>query len=258
LAATLAVAVALTWWLDAILLHRVANGSDHAVRLAAIDTYVGVDSWYTLARACGITALVCAYASVLLGLVGQSRPLGSPGRGPGLALHRYTGLLTLTLAGAHALVPYLALDPPYGGWRTGFLPFAQPVSWGIQAAAWESLGILAFYLLLITGPTYYLMRRRPRAWASVHRLTAVLYGLAVAHTVLLGTDFIVSGPARVAILIAQIPLLLLAARRLVPRPAEPRRALRWSGAVLAAAGSAAMAALAVLVAAGDYSPGMRL
>ena len=263
LVATIAVAVGLTWWIDAVLTHRVDNGTDHAVRLAAILTYVGVDDYYTLARACGISALIFAYVSILIGLMLPSRRQrvpepGSPKSGSVMALHRYAGLLTLALIAAHVVLPYLALDPPYGGWRTGFVPFAQPVSWGIQAAAWESLGILAFYLLAVSGPTYYVMRGRPTAWMALHRLTAVVYALAVAHAVLLGTDFIVFGPARVAILAAQIPVLVLAARRLAPGRTDRRHRLRWGAAGLAAAGSAAMAAFTVLVATGDYSPGMRL
>ncbi len=284
-------AAGLTWWFDAILLHRVANGTDHGTRLAAILTYVGVDGSYTLARALGLTALVFAYVTVMLGLV----PLLRAGGPTGVlgALHRQVGAVTIALVAAHATVPYTSAVPPYGGWRTALVPFGQPVSWGLKAAAWESLGILALYLLVLTAPTYWLVRRRRRAWAAAHHLTAAIYGLAVAHAFLLGTDFMVSGPLRVVLLAAQIPLLALLAIRLAPdsAPAEnlcavagsltpglipstgkgniaevngrgtrplPGATLRWLCAALVGLASAGMAALTFLTATGEYAPGMRL
>jgi hypothetical protein len=246
-----AVAAATTWWFDRVLTHRVANGSDHAVRLAAILPYVGVDRAYTLARAFGLTALLFAYATLLVGLLRPSGRLS--------ATHRQLGLTTLALVAGHAAVPYASELPPYGGWRTGFIPFAQPVSWGIRAASWQSLGILAFYLLALTGPTYYLVGHRTAAWAMVHRSAVAVYALAVAHAVLLGTDFLVHGPTRIALLAAQIPLLVLIAVRLAPRRADARwRRVRWASAAGAVAGSAGLAALTVLVATGDYAPGVRI
>jgi DMSO/TMAO reductase YedYZ heme-binding membrane subunit len=246
------VAAGVTWWIDAVLLHRVGNGTDHAARLAAVLTYVGVDGWYTLARALGITALIFAYASLLLGLAG---PRDSPHLA---AIHRQIGVVTVALVAGHAALPFASVFEPYGGWRTSFVPFDQPVSWGIHAASWESFGILAFYLLLVTGPTYYLVHRHERAWAMVHRLTVLVYGLSVAHAILLGTDFIVTGPARVGLLAAQVPVLVLMARNIAPASASSHPTLRWAGTIAVGAASATMAALAVLVATGRYSPGMRL
>lgn len=248
-------AAGLVWWLDSVFLHRVANGTDHAVRLAAILTYVGVDGSYTLARAFGVAALVFAYLSVLVGLV-MAGGTGPRALGP---LHRQAGLVTLALVAAHATLPFTSVYEPYGGWTTAFVPFAQPVSWGIRAASWESLGILAFYLLVVTGPTYYLVRRYRGAWTVVHRLTMAVYGLSVAHAFLLGTDFIVQGPARVALLAGQVPLLALLARRLAPpgRSVVHPSVRSW-GAVVAGLGAAALTALTVLVATGDYAGGRPL
>lgn len=264
-------AAGLTWWMDVILVHRVAAGTDRAVRLAAVLTYVGVDGTYTLARALGITAMVFAYATVVLGLLPPG-PNGDAVRNwPGTlhrqagTLHRQAGAVTLALVAAHAAVPYSSVVPPYGGWRTNFVPWAQPVSWGLKAASWESLGVLAFYLLVLTGPTYYLVRRRRRAWRMVHRVAVVAYALAVAHVFLLGTDFLVAGPARLALLAAQVPLLLLVCRRLAsevaPTDGRARRLaprVRWTGAVISGAAAAGLAALTVLSATGEYAQGMRL
>ena len=253
-------AAGLTWWTDVSLLHRVSNGTDHAVRLAAVLTYVGVDGSYTLARACGIAALVFAYAAVLLGLW-PARPGSGRDRSGAAslvgALHRQVGAVTLVLIAGHLVLPYSSAVAPYGGWRTGLLPWGQPVSWGVKAASWQSIGILAFYLLILTGPTYWLFRSRPVAWRIGHRLTIVAYGLAVAHAFLLGTDFLVSGPARLALLAAQVPVLLLLCLRLAPATSS-RNPLRWSLSLLAAAASAGMTVLTVLSATGEYAHGMRL
>jgi DMSO/TMAO reductase YedYZ heme-binding membrane subunit len=256
-------AAGVTGWIDVILSNRVANGTDHAVRLAAILTYVGTDGSYTLARACGITALLCGYVSMVMGLLaGRLRVSEAPSRWPE-AIHRQAGLVTLALVTAHAVLPYTSVYPPYGGWRTSFLPFGQPVSWGIRAASWESLGILAFYLLILTGPTYYLVGRFRRGWSVVHRLAAGIYALSVAHAFLLGTDFLVSGPARVALLAGQVPLLALVAARLARGRTRPgdgpvRRRILAAAALAAGGGSVGMAVLAGLIAAGTYSPGLRL
>ena len=245
------VAAGLTWWLDAVLAHRVVTGSDHALRLAAVLTYVGVDGSYTLARAFGLSALIFAYVTMVLGLL--------PGRARSSPLHRQTGMVTLALVVGHATIPYTSVLPPYGGWRTGFVPFGQPVSWGIRAASWESLGILALYLLLLSGPSFYLLGDRRRGWAALHRAVMVVYALSVAHAFLLGTDFLVAGPARAALLLAQVPILGLLARRLAPPAAAAgARSLRWLASGVAGAGSAGLAALGLLVATGSYAPGMRL
>ena len=51
------------------------------------------------------------------------------------------------------------------------------------------MGILAGYLALLLGPTYYLRRRiGAKRWRLVHRATVVVFALAVAHSLGSGTD----------------------------------------------------------------------
>ena len=265
LVAIVAVAALGTWGLYTYLVGRVDAGTDNALRLAAVLVYVGITNAYTLARALGIVALVLAYASVVLGLeLGRRRARSRPA--PPLAglVHRQIGLVTLALAAAHAAVPFTALDPPYGGWRTVTVPFGQPVSWGRHAAAWESLGILALYLGLITGPTFWLLRGRPRVWTALHRAAMGFYALAVGHTFLVGTDFMVQDPARVALLAAQVPLAALLAARVRPHPtpaATPAAGpavpvWRWAAFGLGAAATAGLVVLTVLVATGTAGRGI--
>lgn len=258
LAIVVGVAAGVTAVIDELLLTRVRAGTDNSLRLAAILPYVGIDDSYTLARALGITALIFAYGSVLLGLVTAGRraryrpvnPLTS-------TLHRQIGVLTLALVAAHAAVPFASAYTPYGGLATQFLPFGQPWQWGTRATNSESLGILAFYLGVLTGPTFYLAGRLRRGWLVLHRVTVAVYVLSVLHTFFLGTDFLVSGPARVTILAAQIPLIVLSVRRLHVA-AGPRRTARWAATGAGMAGCAVLAALTVLVATGTYAGGMQL
>jgi methionine sulfoxide reductase heme-binding subunit len=54
---------------------------------------------------------------------------------------------------------------------------------------WTGLGIVAGYLGALLGLTFYVRRRiGPRLWRQAHRLTIVVYALAVAHTLGAGTD----------------------------------------------------------------------
>lgn len=251
------VAAAVTAGIDEVFLARVRAGTDNALRLAAFVNYVGVDGSYTLARALGIAALVLAYAAVVLGLIAaeQRQVRGWPSPLLGVA-HRQAGLMTLVLVAGHVAVPFTSVFAPYQGWPTALVPFDQPVSWGIRAATWESFGILAFYLAILAGPTFYLLRRRPRWWIALHRVTLVVYVLSAAHAFLLGTDFLVSGPARVALLAAQVPLLVLAGRR-VARSGMARVPRRLAGGVVAAT-TGGLTVLSVLVATGTFAGGMRL
>lgn len=263
LAGLAALAGGATWGLYRYLSGRVAAGTDAALRLAAVLVYVGVTNAYTLARALGIVALALAYASVLLALwIGFRRSRSEAVPGLVSVAHRQLGLLTLAVAAAHATVPFTSLDPPYGGWRTVTVPYGQPVSWGRHAAAWESMGIVALYLGVLTGPTFYLLRGRLRAWAVVHRAALAVYALSVAHAFLLGSDFMAQGPARVALLGAQVPLLAVAGVRLAPsgRRRSPRvpPVVGWSLAAGAMGAAAGMAVLAGLVAAGVAGRGLTL
>lgn len=251
-------AAGITAAIDALLLARVHAGTDHALRLAAILTYVGIDGSYTLARALGITALVFAYGSVLLGLVAAGREHRyRPARPLVPVLHRQTGVLTLILVAAHVAVPFSSPYTPYGGWRTQLVPFGQPWQFGPHAIDYESLGILAFYLGVLVGPTYYLAGRFRRGWPVVHRLAVGVYVLSVLHAFFLGTDFLVRGPARVALLAAQVPLIVAATHR-VRLATKPAGTARWVLAGAGAAGCGAVVALTVLVATGRFAAGMQL
>lgn len=220
--AGLILAVGALWWvIYAVLNARVAAGTDAAVQLAPMDPYLGVDRVHVAARALGIVGLAVSAAAVAAGLVGSDRRRRPHPAGGWLArTHRELSMLTLVLIAGHAALPFASDVPPLGGWRTATVPFAQPQAWGTTARWAESVGILAFYAMLLLGPSYYLARRWHRGWALAHRLALFAYIAGIVHIVVLGSDFAVRGLPRVVLIAAQVPLLLLLARRL--RPSRPR------------------------------------
>ncbi|HET6794895.1 MAG TPA: ferric reductase-like transmembrane domain-containing protein, partial [Acidimicrobiales bacterium] len=189
LALVVVVAAGVVVGLDALFAARVRAGTDAALRLSVILNWVGVDRVYVLARALGIGALVMAAGSVVAGLeAGRRRSLGRR-PGPRLnVLHRQLSLVTVALVAAHAFTPFASAVAPEGGWSTALVPLGQPVSWGTGAGLAESAGILALYLMVVLGPTWYVARSRPRVWWTAHRAALVVYVLAVVHTLFLGTD----------------------------------------------------------------------
>lgn len=213
----LAIAVAAVVWVtvDQTLSARAARGVDAAQQLAPIYPYIGVDNVYIAARALGFTALVLAWLSVFSGLLAGTGRADRPGSRSRLGqLHRPASLLVVVLAAAHAALPYLSVFPPYGGWRTAALPLAQPYSWGTTATYAESAGIIGLVLFALLGPTYYLAGRWRHGWATAHRFVVVAYLLAVGHALVMGSDLLVRGYPRIALIAAQVPLLIAAGLRL--------------------------------------------
>lgn len=209
------VSAALVVVFDAVLEARVRAGSDNALRLSVLLPYVGVGSRYVLARAFGLAALVLSGASVGVGLeLGRRRALRRSVPGILGLVHRQLSVIAIGLVAAHVVLPYTGSVTPFGGWPTSLVPFDQPYSFGTRGTIFESFGIVAFYLLVLLGPTYYLLRGHRRLWASMHGLTAGAYGLAVLHALFLGSDFVVGGATQVALIAAQLPLTVLLARRL--------------------------------------------
>ncbi len=95
------------------------------------------------------------------------------------------------------------------------MPQQSPV-----AALGYTLGVLSFYGAVVLGPSYYLRRRLgPRVWLVAHQFAALVYALALWHTLALGPNVRVDGPWRVAVWVAQVPILALLAVRLW----QPRR-----------------------------------
>ena len=126
------------------------------------------------------------------------------------AVHEALSLTTLAMVALHgvSLLGDSFLNPGLGGIA---VPFA-----GAYRPLWTGLGIVAGYGLAALGLTYYLRDRIGAArWRKIHRLTAVFWLLAVAHTIGAGSD-------------AAQPWFLAAAGAMVI-PAFALLVLRWLG-----------------------------
>lgn len=141
-------------------------------------------AWWLASRASGIVALALITISVGLGLTMAGRIMSVPGRARVLtALHEQTalaGLLAIVIHGI-TLLGDAYLDPGLAGISIPGAIDYRPL--------WTGLGIGAGYLAAALGLSFYLRRSiGTRLWRRAHRLTIVVYALAVAHTVGAGTD----------------------------------------------------------------------
>ena len=137
--------------------------------------------WIT-SRAAGGAAMLLASTSVLVGLM-MSSSRRSPNRRDLRVLHEALSLATLAMVGLHgvSLLGDAYLNPGVTGLLIPFLGKYRPL--------WTGLGIIAGYGLAALGFSYYLRDRigAPR-WKRLHRLTAVFWLLAIAHTIGAGSD----------------------------------------------------------------------
>ncbi len=175
--------------------------------------------WWLVSRASGIVALVLISLSVLMGLAMATRSVRRPAwRRALVRLHEHVALVALAAIAVHgaALLGDHWLKP---GLRGITVPFAMS-----YRPQFTGLGIIAGYLAVLLGPSFYLRRRiGARRWRKLHRATAVVWLLSVVHTLGSGTDrsklwleLIVFAPG--------VPIIyLLVLRMLQSRSAEPRR-----------------------------------
>jgi methionine sulfoxide reductase heme-binding subunit len=137
--------------------------------------------WIT-SRAAGGAALLLASASVAVGLMMSSkRP--SANKRDLRAVHEAMSLTTLAMVALHglSLLGDSYLNPGVAGIAIPFVGFYRPL--------WTGLGIVAGYGLAVLGLTYYLRDRIGAArWRRLHRLTAVFWLAAIAHTIGAGSD----------------------------------------------------------------------
>lgn len=137
--------------------------------------------WIT-SRAAGGAALLLASASVAAGLMMSSRRPSANKRDL-RAVHEAMSLTTLAMVALHglSLLGDAYLNPGVAGIVIPFVGFYRPL--------WTGLGIVAGYGLAALGLTYYLRDRIGAArWRRLHRLSAVFWLAAIAHTIGAGSD----------------------------------------------------------------------
>jgi methionine sulfoxide reductase heme-binding subunit len=162
--------------------------------------------WIT-SRAAGIAALLASTAAVALGLLMSTRLRKSPDLRP---MHEALSLATIGAIVVHAvaLLGDSFMKPSLADIT---IPFASSYQ-----TLWTTTGIVAGWMLIILGLSYYARGRiGPARWRSLHRFTALAWVLGIVHAVGEGTDagagwFLLTAAALI------LPTAALLARRLTP------------------------------------------
>jgi sulfoxide reductase heme-binding subunit YedZ len=179
--------------------------------------------WWLVSRASGIVALVLISLTVILGLAMATKILGRRCAKRTVAkLHEHIALTALLAIGAHglALLGDHWLKPGLTGITVPFALTYRPQFTGV--------GIIAGYLALLLGPSFYLRRRiGTRRWRRIHTLIIVSWMLSVAHTLGTGTDAHLLW-LRAIVFAPGIPIVYLLVLRLLrgataARPQNPHR-----------------------------------
>jgi sulfoxide reductase heme-binding subunit YedZ len=174
-------------------------------------------AWWLASRASGVVALVLLSLTVLIGLAMAAKLFRRRGAARQLlGAHEQLALAALATTAVHGLT--LLGDP----WlHPGLAGIAIPFTIGYRPA-FTGLGILAGYLAALLGLSFYLRRRiGPQLWRRMHRLTVVVWGLAMVHVIGAGTD--ASSPwLRTLLLAIAAPVVVLTAKRSLSRPAPAR------------------------------------
>jgi methionine sulfoxide reductase heme-binding subunit len=170
--------------------------------------------WIT-SRAAGVVALLASSAAVTLGLLMGGRLV----RGHTVTLrttHEALSLATIAALVVHALAllgdGYLS--PSLADVTIPFVSSYQRV--------WTTTGIVAGWMLIALGLSYYARRRiGPARWRRLHRFTALAWLLGVLHGLFEGSDAAAAW-FLLAVAAAAVPAgALLAARLAAAPPASP-------------------------------------
>jgi methionine sulfoxide reductase heme-binding subunit len=140
--------------------------------------------WWLVSRAAGIVGLVLISLSVILGLAMAAKVVRRPSlKRAAVGLHEHLALTALGAVVIHglALLGDHWLNP---GWQGITIPFALGYRPGFTG-----IGIIAGYLAVLLGPSFYLRRRiGARRWRRLHRATVLIWLLSAVHTLGAGSD----------------------------------------------------------------------
>jgi len=149
---------------------------------SVIATAAGPHLFWLTSRAAGIVALVLSSVSVSIGLLMGGQLLR--GRGPDLRVtHEALSLATLAALAVHGLT-LIGDSYLHPNLADVAIPFV-----GSYKTLWTSIGIIAFWGLLILGLSYYARTRiGAQRWRKLHRFTALAWALGIVHSLGMGTD----------------------------------------------------------------------
>ena len=180
--------------------------------------------WWLVSRASGVVAVMLVSLSALIGLAMAGKLVPARYKRDVMSLHEQVAIVVLAAIALHAgsLLGDAWLRPGLAGITIPFAVRYRP--------AFTSAGIIAGYLAVLLGPTFYLRRRiGARLWRRLHRATPLIWLLAVIHTLGAGSD--ASSLWLRCLVLLPVPLIVyvLAVRMLArqhsitARPANGRR-----------------------------------
>ena len=174
--------------------------------------------WWLVSRASGVVALVLISLSVLIGLTMAAKVVRRPGHKRALVrLHEHLALVALAAIAVHGLA--LLGD----GWlKPGLRGITVPFALSYRPA-FTGLGIIAGYLAVLLGPSFYLRRRiGARRWRKLHRATVAVWALSAVHAIGAGTDARTLW-LRCVVVVPIAPAAYLLALRVLARRTAPAR-----------------------------------
>jgi sulfoxide reductase heme-binding subunit YedZ len=151
--------------------------------LSAVTTDPSRYLFWITSRAAGTAALVLASATVGFGLVMGGKLLKGGGGPDRRTIHEILSLSVMVAIAVHALalVGDSYLHP-------SLLDVTVPFVFSYKTLA-TSIGIVAGWGMIFLGLSYYLRRRiGQNRWKSIHRFTALMWLLGLAHAFTEGTD----------------------------------------------------------------------
>lgn len=139
--------------------------------------------WWLVSRASGIVAVTLVSIAVLIGLAMAAKLVPPRSKRGVVALHEQVAMTALLAIAVHggSLLGDGWLRPGVAGITIPFLLPYRP--------AFTGAGIIAGYVAVLLGPTFYLRRRiGARTWRRLHRLTPLIWVLAAIHALGSGSD----------------------------------------------------------------------
>jgi methionine sulfoxide reductase heme-binding subunit len=177
-------------------------------------TATGPYLFWIASRAAGTAALLLSSATVCVGLLIGGRIV--KGHRPELRVTHEA----LSLAALAALVVHGLSLLGDGYLHPSLADVAVPFVSGYETV-WTSMGIVAFWTLLVLGLSYYARARiGVQRWRSLHRFAALAWLLGLAHSLGEGTD---AGQTwfLAMIAVAVVPALVLLAARVLDSLSAP-------------------------------------
>jgi sulfoxide reductase heme-binding subunit YedZ len=170
--------------------------------------------WIT-SRAAGSAALLLSSAGVGMGLLMGGR-FAKRRMAEMHVLHEALGIATMVAIALHAIT---LLGDNF--MHASLVDISVPFASGYKTF-WTSMGIVSGWAIVLLGLSFYVRDKIGVArWRSLHRWTALAWGLGLIHSLGEGTDA-GTGWFLVMTAIATLPVLVLLAVRSASRPRSPR------------------------------------